>query len=300
MKTYLECVPCLLRQTVAACRMLAAPEAVQDRLVRNVLTELASADLSQPPPVLAQGIHRQIRELSLQKDPYRWVKKHFTDLAVGLLDELTQTVEDSPNPPETALRLAIAGNVIDLGVTGTLSEAEVFAAIEHALAAPLQGDPDELLLAAEAARKILYLADNAGEIVFDRLLLQQLPLERVTLAVKGAPVINDAVREDAVAAGIDALVEVIDNGADVPGTLLAECSENFLRHFAEADLVIAKGQGNYETLNDVPKDIFFILKAKCPVIARDLGCNVGDLILRRSTHQAKRGQDPTGLSDRTP
>ncbi len=287
MKTYLECVPCLLRQTVAACRMLAVPESVQDRVVRTVLAELAQGDFTQPPPLLAQAIHRHIRNLSFQKDPYRWIKEHFTHVALDMLEELEELVARSRQPIETAVRLAIAGNVIDLGITGTLSEEQVSEAIRHALEAPLRGDVDEFIQAVGAAEKILYLADNAGEIVFDRLLLQQLPLDRVTLAVKGAPVINDAIREDAVAAGVDTLVAVIDNGADVPGTLLAECSENFQRHFAEADLVIAKGQGNYETLNDVRKDIFFILKAKCPVIARDLGSEVGDLILRRSLYYAQ-------------
>ena len=132
------------------------------------------------------------------------------------------------------------------------------------------------------AEEILYLADNAGEIVFDRLLIEQLPMDRVTVVVKGEPVINDATLQDAVVAGLDKIVEVTDNGSDAPGTILESCSQSFINHFDKADLVIAKGQGNYETLSDVDKNIFFILKAKCPVISRNIGCEVGEMILRRS------------------
>jgi uncharacterized protein with ATP-grasp and redox domains len=106
----------------------------------------------------------------------------------------------------------------------------------------------------------------------------------VTVAVRGAPVINDVTIADTQPAGIPGLVEVVDNGSDAPGTILDDCSAEFQRRFDEADLIIAKGQGNYETLSEVEKDIFFMLKAKCPVIARDLACHVGGLILRRSRH----------------
>jgi uncharacterized protein with ATP-grasp and redox domains len=136
--------------------------------------------------------------------------------------------------------------------------------------------------AVSQAERILYLTDNAGEIVLDRLLIEQLPTEQVTVAVKGAPVINDATMEDALLAGLPRIVEVIDNGSDAPGTILEACSQAFRERFEDADLIVSKGQGNYETLSDSDKNIFFILKAKCPVIAKDLGCEVGAMILRRS------------------
>lgn len=285
MQTYLDCIPCLLRQAVEAVRMVAASESVQEAVVRRVLEDLSIRDFSQPPPVLAQSIHRHIRELTGLKDPYLDIKDRFNALALHLLPALEIRVAEAVMPMETAVRLAIAGNVIDMGITGTLREGQVEEAIEHALTAPLRGELESFIDAVAGAKEILYLTDNAGEIVFDRLLLRQLPLERVTVAVKGAPVINDATREDACAAGIDKFVRVIDNGSDAPGTLLSDCSETFLHQFNRADLVIAKGQGNYETLSAVPKNIFFILKVKCPVIARDLGCSLGDLILRRSIHR---------------
>jgi len=290
MQTYLDCIPCLLRQAVEAPRLVGASATVQEAVVRRVLQELSQVDFTQSPPAMAQEIHRHIRALTGRKDPSQEIKERFNALALDMLPELEQIVARAQQPMAAAVRLAIAGNVIDLGINGNLQEAHVKEAIQHALAAPLQGELEQFIQAVSKARHILYLADNAGEIVFDRLLLQKLSRERITLAVRGAPIINDATREDAAAAGIDRLAKLIDNGSDAPGTILSQCSEPFLRRFNQADLINAKGQGNYETLNDAPKDIFFILKAKCPVIARDLGCAVGDLILRRSGHK-------TGVSE---
>ena len=168
-----------------------------------------------------------------------------------------------------------------MGANASLDESQVLESIEHALATPLEGDVDALATAMAQAKRILYLADNAGEIAFDRLLLEQMPVEKVTVAVRGAPVLNDATIADTQAAGIPGLVEVIDNGSDAPGTILDDCSAAFRGYFDAADLVFAKGQGNYETLSDVSKNIVFALKAKCPVIARHLGCPVGSAVLKR-------------------
>jgi len=178
--------------------------------------------------------------------------------------------------------LAIAGNSMDLALATELSEARLRASVMGSLNEPLNGDIEEFERAVAQATKILYLTDNAGEIVFDRLLIEQLPRDRVTAAVRGAPVINDATMADAEVAGITALVPVIDNGSDAPGTLLADCSELFRRHFEEADLIISKGQGNFETLRESCRPIFFLLRAKCSAVAEDLGCPLGEMILRSS------------------
>jgi uncharacterized protein with ATP-grasp and redox domains len=126
-----------------------------------------------------------------------------------------------------------------------------------------------------AARSILYLADNAGEIVFDRLLIERLPAGRVTVVVRGAPVINDATRADAQVAGLDRIAEIIDNGSDAPGTVLEDCSAQFRERFESADVIIAKGQGNFETLSAAGANICFLLKIKCPVLATHTGIELG-------------------------
>ncbi len=264
--------------------MITPDKTVHEQLLRRVLRALGAMDLRQSPPAMAQRIHRLIRELTGENNPYRDMKDRFNRLALDVYPRLKDRVEASADSLEMAVRLAIAGNVIDMGVNNQLGDEEVYEAIDHALDAPFDADLAAFAEAASSARNILYLADNAGEIVFDKLLIEQIPLEKVTVAVKGSPIINDATMADAEATGLTELVEVIDNGSDAPGTILEDCSEAFRQRFDEADLIIAKGQGNYETLSDADKDIFFILKAKCPVIARDLGCEVGSLVLRRSRY----------------
>jgi uncharacterized protein with ATP-grasp and redox domains len=203
--------------------------------------------------------------------------------------ELRESVRTSEDPLEAAIRLAIAGNIIDLGVKTLIKESDIEQIINNSLTTDFDSQQiQEFKNAISRAEKILYLADNAGEIVFDRLLIEQLPIEKITVVVKGSPVINDATMKDAVIAGLPRIVDVIDNGSDAPGTILESCSKSFRDRFDKADLVIAKGQGNYETLSDVDKNIFFVLKTKCPVIARDLGCEVGEMILRRGEMFEKR------------
>lgn len=282
MKTYLDCIPCFLRQTLKAARLVTNDEAIHERLFNEILRAACTLDPHQPPPAMGQRIHRRVRELVCQGDPYAAAKERCNRLAWRCLPELRARVSVSDAPLDTAVRLAIAGNVIDMGVNATLTDAQITAAIDAAMGAPLNGDADALARAVNDADRILYLADNAGELVFDRLLLERLPLERVVVVVRGGPVINDATLADARVAGLLELVEVIDNGSDAPGTIVDDCSAAFRRRFDAADLIIAKGQGNFETLSDVQKDIFFAFMVKCPVIAREVGCNVGSLILRRS------------------
>jgi len=283
MRIFLDCIPCFVRQALDSARLATDDEQIHEKVVREVLRLAADLDMSQSPPAIGQQIHRLIRQLIDNTDPYRELKQRFNRLALRLCAELEERVRTSEDPLETAVRLAIAGNIIDLGVKTSIKESDIERIIRDCLTADFDNQQIEgFRNAVSRAEKILYLADNAGEIVFDRLLIEQLPAEKVTVAVKGAPVINDATIEDAEFAGLTEMVEVIDNGSDVPGTILETCSQTFRARFEDADLIVAKGQGNYETLSGADKNIFFILKAKCPVIARDLGCEVGEMILRNS------------------
>jgi len=283
MRIFLDCIPCFVRQALDSARLATDDEQIHEQVVREVLRLAADLDMSQSPPAIGQQIHRLIRKLINNNDPYRELKQRFNRLALRLCVELEERVRTSEDPLETALRLAIAGNIIDLGVKTSIKESDIERIIKDCLTADFDNQQiEEFRNAISQTGKILYLADNAGEIVFDRLLIEQMPAEKVTVVVKGAPIINDATIEDAEFAGLTEMVEVIDNGSDVPGTILETCSQTFRERFEDADLIIAKGQGNYETLSDADKDIFFILKAKCPVIAGDLGCEVGEMILQRS------------------
>jgi len=282
MQTFFDCIPCFIRQSLDSARLATADEAVHERVLRRALGAAADMDLRQAPPAMAQQIHRAIRELTGRSDPYREIKDWSNRMALALRPTLRKRIEEAEDPTEAAVRLAIAGNVIDFGVNSRLSEEQVRESIVHALSSPLEGDVGAFWSAALGAERVLYLADNAGEIVFDRLLIERLPPGKVTVAVRGFPVINDATWADAQSAGIHEVAEVIENGSDAPGTILDDCSEAFRDRFGRADLVIAKGQGNYETLSDVDKEMYFLLKAKCPVIAQDIGCREGAMILEHS------------------
>jgi len=286
MRTFLDCIPCFVRQALDSARLVTDDEQIHEKVVRKVLCMVADLDMSQSPPAIGQKIHRLIRELIGNNDPYHELKQQFNRLALRLCIELAERVRTSQDPLETAVRLAIAGNIIDLGVKTSIAESDIERIINNSLTADFDGQQIEgFRNAVSRAEKILYLADNAGEIVFDRFLIEQIGPDKITLVVRGAPVINDATIEDAKSAGLTDLVETIDNGDDAPGTILESCSEEFRQRFDQADLIIAKGQGNFETLSDIDKDIFFILRAKCPVIAEHLGCQVGTLILRRNSQK---------------
>jgi uncharacterized protein with ATP-grasp and redox domains len=279
MNTSLDCLVCFLRQALDAARMISSDAMVQEQIMREVMAWTARMDLGAPPPVVGQRIHRRLRELTGVKDPYQAVKDQGNRMALALLPDLEASVAKARDPLDMALRLALAGNVIDMGVNSSVSPADLAAAVRQAMTASIQGSLEEFRKAADEARTILYLADNAGEIVFDRLLIAQLGPERVTVAVRGGPVINDATLADAEAAGLRQMVRVIDNGSDAPGTLLHDCSEAFRRQFESADLIVAKGQGNFETLSQEACTLFFLFKVKCPVIASHVGFPVGTHVL---------------------
>jgi uncharacterized protein with ATP-grasp and redox domains len=212
-------------------------------------------------------------------DPYRDDKELATELALALYPELKEKVRVADDSLEMAVRIAIAGNIIDLGVADSYDlEATLQRVLTQAFAI---NDLDALRSALKQSDSILYLADNAGETVFDRVLIETLGFP-VSYVVKAAPIINDATRKDAVAAGIDRVANIIDNGSGAPGTLLDQCSKLFCTQFAEADLIIAKGQANYESLSNSSAPIFFLLQAKCNVIARDLWVVEGGTILKRA------------------
>jgi len=280
MRTSIDCIPCFMRQTLEAIRMVTDEQAVHEEVIRKILHLTATMDFTLPPPQMGQTIHRLIREASGKEDPYYEIKKRCNHLALGLYPELKKYVDSSSDRFETSVRLAIAGNIIDFGVTGKLNEESIHASIRESLVQPLNKEAVEALRESiEMAKNILYLGDNSGEIVFDRILIEEMPVEKVTFAVRGFPIINDATREDAEETGLSSLVKVIDNGSDVPGTALKECSQEFRSYFSQSDLIIAKGQGNYETLSEECKNIFYLFKAKCPVIANDSGCNVGAMVI---------------------
>lgn len=277
MKTFLDCYPCFLRQALGAARRSGADMALQRQILLDTMERLRDLPPDATPPVMAESIHRMVRERTGESDPYRQAKRDATAQALDLLPELRERVRSATDPLETAVRIAIAGNIID---DGAVERFDLRATLARVLVQPFAIDGlARLRQALTAADAILYLGDNAGETVFDRVLIEALALP-VTYAVKSGPVINDATLEDARAAGLDQVATLVETGSDAPGTLLDRCTPAFRERFAQAALVIAKGQANYETLSDLPAPVFFLLQAKCQVIADDLGVPTGGVVLK--------------------
>jgi len=277
--TYLDCYPCFLQQALTAARFTGADETAQHALLQEVLRAMATFELTCTPPELSARVHDIVRAHTHVEDPYREAKRASTEQALALYPKLKHVIATSDNAWDTALRLAIAGNIIDLARP---QDYDLWAVVERMLTQPFALDDREALRARLAgADEVLYLADNAGETVFDRLFIETLA-PPVVYAVKGGPALNDATLEDAGAAGLDEVATVVSTGARCVGTLLHRCSSAFRARFSAAALIIAKGQANYETLSGCgdPR-LFFLLQVKCPVIARDLGGSVGDMVVKR-------------------
>ncbi len=287
MKMQNDCLPCIARGSLDAARLATDDEGLQRKVVKKVLKELITFDLNSPPPLMALFISRTVKEITGVSDPYYRIKKKYNDFALGLLPLLEKKALDSSF--DMALRLCIAGNIIDFGTHARVGRQKVLDTIDEALVMEINGEGEVFEKACEKARNILWIADNAGEIVFDRLLLQKLDCRKIIYAVRGGPAQNDATLEDAEYAGVTGMVKVIDTGAAIPGVILEYCSEGFRKVYEKADMIIAKGQGNFETLDPLDNRIFFLFKAKCQVVADHAGCRLNDMVIKNSNREGFAG-----------
>ncbi len=282
MKTYLDCFPCFLSQALRAARIATDDEMKIKRVLDEVGMMLKDIPLDSTPPETGRLIYRIVREITGNNDPYKEIKEESTKVALGLYPSLKAKVEESDNELLLAIKIAVAGNVIDFGANWNfdISE-EVEKVLEKDFAIC---DYDELERCLDDTEEVLYLGDNAGECVFDRVLIEKIG-KKVKYVVRGMPVINDATYDDAIKAGIGEIADIISSGTDAPGTILETCSREFRDIFYDSKFIISKGQGNYEALSDVDVPVFFLFKAKCEVIARDVGVKKGDIVLKYSVRK---------------
>ncbi len=266
-----------MQQALKAGKMTAKDNKQLKRILDETGCLIKSFSLESTPAEYGAEVYRLIREITGIEDPYKEIKKQSIEDAKKLYPELKQIIEQSENSLLTAVRIAIAGNIIDFGVNKKFSLAEDVQRILKQDFAIF--DFSQFEKAVREAKTILYLGDNAGESVFDKLLIEEINA-KVIYAVREIPVINDAVYEDAIASGLHEVAEIMSSGAKAPGTILNQCNNEFIEIFNTADVIISKGQGNYEGLSDVTRSVFFLLKAKCGVIARDLKVKENDIIIK--------------------
>ncbi len=287
MRTYKACRECFRRQIDEIARLVSPSKEFQKKIIREALELLGRMNEDEPPPRLAQRIYQYIEKTMGRQDPYREIKKQSNALALSLYPELKEKVIRSSNRLLTALEIAIAGNIIDYGAKNNLDiDKEIDKILKWETIRHQPNVFNNLSFKKDLSEcdHVLYLADNAGEVVFDKILIEELISKvRVTYVVREKPIINDALMEDALACGIDQVATIISSGSDAPGTILSDCFFDFVKIFDRSSLVISKGQGNYETLSHLDRPlIYFLFKAKCPVVADHAGVQLGDIVLKRN------------------
>ncbi len=280
MKATLDCLECIAAQALRAARVVAEEHEVQRKILNETVKRIPEFDLEKSPAELSLIAYELASELSGNPDGYRELRREQNEFALRLEPELRELVRNSEDPLITALHLAAAGNVIDLGVAHS-NDIDVRAAIEQVMRERFAIDHTEAFLESLGNSKdLVFLLDNAGEIVFDKILIEELlGYTNVTAVVKAGPIINDVLREDAAQVGLTSLCDVIDNGGAFVGSPLDLVPSSFVDRLKRADMIVGKGQGNYETVDVFPGDVFLILRAKCEVIARHMGVQYGQVAL---------------------
>lgn len=278
MKLYPQCYPCIVRQAVTAVSLNGIDSQTQFQIMKEVLSILAGADETLSPSDIAGETNRIIRERTGIDDLYHATKATSHQLAMGYLDALRSLAGQGEDLLQQALKVGASGNIIDVVHVG---EYDLWEEVESTVKGDLLGGGLEAFRKKlDSASQILYLGDNVGETVFDRVLIENLPVQ-VIYSVKSGPILNDATREDAIAAGIDQVATIVENGTRSPGTVLSQASDEFMELFKKADLILSKGQANYETLDDQGGKIFFLMRIKCPLLSQEVGAPIGSLVIKQ-------------------
>lgn len=282
MKTYPECLSCLLKQTVQTVKLAGVNKKLQQKTIKEIEKNfLPYVNLNVTPPAISRNMHRKIKDIIKINDPYKKIKQKYNKIALSLYDALKEKIKRSKDRLLTAIKIAVAGNVIDFGAQLSFDIHKDLEDILNRDFAIFHYKKFKQKLKKE--KEILYLADNAGETVFDRILIEEIIKRynsKIIYAVKEKPILNDALFKDAVFAGIQNYAEIFSCGADSPGIVLKYCNKNFLKLFNNAKLIISKGQGNFESLDKVKKPIFFLFKIKCDVVADYMKLPAGSVILK--------------------
>lgn len=278
-----ECISCIAGQSQRVCDAIGADAALTKTIINYVSGELAHADFTLSPPVIAAPLYEHMAILANTDDLYRIQKKHATAQALSYLPFLKETIEQSPDPLIAILKTAVVGNVIDLAAEVSFDLHDAITSVFHM---PFHcDDTDKLREQLKIARNILYIGDNAGEHIFDALAIESLqrlyPTMHITYMVRGNPIINDITIHEAIESGMENICAIMDSGVPTPGFVYDLATDAARSLFDSADLVIAKGMGNYECMTPLRRDnICFLLKVKCSVVAAALHQKIGDIVCK--------------------
>jgi len=294
---FLDCLPCVLNQILDASRMSSADGRLHAEILKEGFALLARYEEYHSSPDLVADMHQIVKRITGVEDPYADTKVRDIKAASEVYPALIEFLNDDSIvfsgagcPEESfecakmyrAMKIAVTGNILDSAI---MKDVDLARSLDEELKRPfVRSDLSLFLEKLSSARTILMIADNAGEAVFDRVLIEYLNHDDLIYAVRDVPIINDVTIADARAAGVDRCARVISCGSDAPGAILSRCDEAFKRLFERADIVISKGQGNFEALSDCGRDVFFLLKAKCAMIAKRLEVKIGDYVFFMGGH----------------
>jgi uncharacterized protein with ATP-grasp and redox domains len=277
MKTFQACLPCTMNLMDHTLGKTGLDQTDRQALLKRIEADWITSDMTRPPAFTAGQIYSNLLQQTGQDDLFKTHKQNSITEAKKLYPRLKRLAEQAQDPLDAAIRISALGNILDIA---NPKNYDLEGEIARLLDDRMWGDSLEIFRKRiTGVSSLLILADNAGETVFDKVLIETLSVP-VYYAVKSAPAFDDALLEDARQAGIDQVAQIIESGTPYPGTYLPSCSLDFQDRFQNAPLILAKGQGNYETLSDVPRDIFFLLKVKCEVVSREIDYPIGSLTLK--------------------
>lgn len=282
MKINYNCLPCLINQVVKVADITNAND--RDILFRNVFAFLSETDFSKTNPEIIGSIFRLLKEHIGNDDPYKEIRDYYNKMFLSKLELFEEKINKSIYPLEEAVKYAVIGNIIDFNPIHNNRLEDIMKWFDDALKMTLRVNHiEQMLLDIKSSNTLLYLGDNCGEICLDKILIKKIkeynPDIQIYFGVRGEPVVNDSIESDAFFVGIDQYAKIISNGDDSLGTVLTRTSEEFGHIYRKADIIIAKGQANYESLNEqTEKNIYFLLIAKCEVIAKYIGVETRSLL----------------------
>lgn len=278
MELLLDCIPCMIRQSLDGARMATSDEDLQKEVIDRAMEKVKEYKNYRNAPDLVRDIHKIVKDVTGDIDPYRDIKNSDLKAASELYPWLKEFNNEKEDKVYWGLKTAATGNNIDAAVYKNIDVEEI---VKKELEIDFtHNDIDILREKLKSAKKILVIGDNTGETVFDKVMMENIPGIEYIYGVRSEPIINDTTENEAKASGINDVAKIISTGCSAPGAILEDCNSEFKKHFKTADIIISKGQGNYEALSEVSGNLFFVLKAKCPAIAEKLGVKTGSYILK--------------------
>ena len=272
------CIPCIVKQAYNFAQLFTnGNKDIQLKIIQEVCSEVQIIDETSSAALFSKKMQAVIEKYYGTDNPYKEIKEENIRKAEKYFKFIKVMVEDSTDKLDTAMRAAIIGNVIDFAANPNFNiDYEINRIMSDNINLSSLPKFKEDYYNAES---ILYIGDNYEEAFFDKFLLNELLPKNIVFAVRSKPILNDITLEDAKQLEIDKLCKVIESGSTIAGTYLNECTPEFLDIYHNADIVISKGQGNYETLINETRPIYFLFKIKCEVISQRCGYPVGKGII---------------------